>query len=550
MKKLLNKITNARKTLFPIAVGLVLILVPIIYLQSKNSQKVDAAWFDDGWAYRTALIITNNGAATTLKKVNFTIDTATLITAGKMQSNCSDSRFTDSGGAQLPYYIASGCNSGTTQYWVLLNTINAGSTVILHYYGNSNAPAGTVAAQFDNATFSPNSSSANSEEKGVGPIVYWKFDEGTGATTTDSMGSKLAGILSGTTLPAWQSEDLCLTGKCLYFDGVTSRVAVTDPGTHSVLDFGSGDKISISAWFRPVQVPSTNVWATVVTKGSVDGTNDTNYMLQYGNNNGQDEVDFCYRTSGAASHCFAVDKSQGTFVQAGKWHFLTATYTFATGSSAKLYFDGQLLSGGTWTSGDGNSAPIQTDKALWIGNDQTSTTTEPVKGYIDELKIYRYTRSVAQISADFSGRGASKGTVGSLGSNNQNSSVISNGLVGYWPMDAQTKSASSVAFKVDTTAPSVPGVPSTASASSNPRPLWTWTVSTDSGSGLATNAYSVQWCQDSGYAGCGSNVATSTTNSYTHTADLTSGLWYFRVKATDAVSNASSYSASGTFTKT
>ena len=101
-------------------------------------------------------------------------------------------------------------------------------------------------------------------------------------------------------------------------------------------------------------------------------------------------------------------------------------------------------------------------------------------------------------------------------------------------------------FQVDTSAPSIPGAPSTTTPTAITKPVWTWTASTDSGgSGLANPAYTLQWSTDSSF-GSGVNTTTVNTNSFTHSTALTDGTWYFRVKATDAVNNSSSYSTSGT----
>ena len=99
---------------------------------------------------------------------------------------------------------------------------------------------------------------------------------------------------------------------------------------------------------------------------------------------------------------------------------------------------------------------------------------------------------------------------------------------------------------IDTTAPLTPGTPSTTTPTADSTPVWTWTASSDSGSGLASTPYTIEWCTDSGFSGCGSNTDTSTTNSYTHSTELANGTWYVRVKAKDTVDNESGYSSNGT----
>ncbi len=97
---------------------------------------------------------------------------------------------------------------------------------------------------------------------------------------------------------------------------------------------------------------------------------------------------------------------------------------------------------------------------------------------------------------------------------------------------------------IDTTAPTIPGDPSTADPINDDTPTWTWTVSTDSGVGLATDAYELEWSEDNTFSS-GVESDTSTTNSFTHTDGLVDGTWYFRVRAVDAVGNRSAWTNAG-----
>jgi hypothetical protein len=93
--------------------------------------------------YRKPITINNSLNTNTLTnyQVNITVDTSSLISNGKMRSDCGDMRFTDSDGAtNLNYWIESGCNSGTTLIWVNVSSIPASSTKTIYmYYGNLSA---------------------------------------------------------------------------------------------------------------------------------------------------------------------------------------------------------------------------------------------------------------------------------------------------------------------------------------------------------------------------------------------------------------------------
>jgi alpha-tubulin suppressor-like RCC1 family protein len=94
-----------------------------------------------GWSYRKPITISNSGSALTDYQVLVIIDTANLITGGKMRSDCGDIRFTDSDGTTLlNYWLESGCNSASTKLWVKVPSIPARSTKTIYvYYGNPSA---------------------------------------------------------------------------------------------------------------------------------------------------------------------------------------------------------------------------------------------------------------------------------------------------------------------------------------------------------------------------------------------------------------------------
>jgi hypothetical protein len=94
------------------------------------------------WGYRKPITISNSGSsALTYYQVLVTLDTSSLISTGKMRSNCGDIRFTDSDGSTLlNYWLESGCNSANTKIWVKVPYIPASSTKTIYvYYGNPSA---------------------------------------------------------------------------------------------------------------------------------------------------------------------------------------------------------------------------------------------------------------------------------------------------------------------------------------------------------------------------------------------------------------------------
>lgn len=166
-------------------------IISIVFLKlTGNAPK--AAWYDDAWIYRTPITISNSGAGVTNQKVNLTINTAALISAGKLQADCDDSRFTTVNGIAVPYYLESGCNTVSTSYWVLMPTIEGTpeSTVVYHYYGNNAVASNSRSSNFAEATFTPSATSGGTEEKGTPPVASYKFDEGNGVYASDNSGNQ------------------------------------------------------------------------------------------------------------------------------------------------------------------------------------------------------------------------------------------------------------------------------------------------------------------------------------------------------------------------
>jgi hypothetical protein len=96
-----------------------------------------------GFKYRKPITISNPGVTLTNYTVLVTVDTQSLISAGKMRSDCGDIRFGDAETGAIygyPYWIEEGtCNTANTRIWVKLTTIPAGSKTIYIFYGNPTA---------------------------------------------------------------------------------------------------------------------------------------------------------------------------------------------------------------------------------------------------------------------------------------------------------------------------------------------------------------------------------------------------------------------------
>lgn len=99
-------------------------------LHQPNIPQAQAATSASG-----TITISNSGSTQTDYDVLVVVDTATIISAGNMQSDCDDIRLYDSDDSTaLDYWIESGCNTATTQLWVTVPSIpNGDKDIYLHY---------------------------------------------------------------------------------------------------------------------------------------------------------------------------------------------------------------------------------------------------------------------------------------------------------------------------------------------------------------------------------------------------------------------------------
>lgn len=105
---------------------------PIVLSRQDDTNYVKNDWFS-GYQYRQKIMVNNSST----NQILINLNTSSLISAGKLQSDCDDIRFTDAGGQSLNYWIEGGCNTTSTNIWV--DTKQSGHYPLFMYYGNSSA---------------------------------------------------------------------------------------------------------------------------------------------------------------------------------------------------------------------------------------------------------------------------------------------------------------------------------------------------------------------------------------------------------------------------
>ncbi|MBI4973060.1 DUF2341 domain-containing protein [Candidatus Roizmanbacteria bacterium] len=265
----------------------------------------------------------------------------------------------------------------------------------------------------------------SNETKSLGPVAYWKFDEGYGTNTRDSSPNASNGTVNSAT---WKSEDQCLSGKCLFFTS-TNTVSIADPVNGS-LDFGTGD-FTISAWIRTASSASNR---NLIRKGAGAGLSGWRFGIEGGVPNVLigDTVGYTEGNVGSTS------------VADNKWHLVTVV--FNRSSNAVGYVDGNATGGVLPISTKNGS--VNNSSTVDIGN-----TFSAFSGSIDEVKIFNYARTAAQIKSDFAGKGLGsiKGTSVSMSTNAKNNDALSNGLTTYLKSDEASGNGADSSGNANTT---------------------------------------------------------------------------------------------------
>lgn len=381
-----------------------------------TSQSVEAAWFDDAYAFRVKFSFTHNANITDPRAVTYTLDTAELITANLMQSDCDDIRFADASGTALLYDLTGTCNNAATTFEVIFPTVINGTNVAYAYYSNATATNAEInSTGFTALTPSGGDPSDTNptaaDEKGPTPLIYYKFDENSGTTAYDSSPSKNNGTIDSNAY--WYTNEMCISGSCLFFPGSSNRVSKSyssdtelDPGT---------DSFTVSVWAKRTRAATDTDY--IVSRESTGGYNI--YMNSSAN--------LCFEIVSGANTDTACTT---TTYNDSQWHYITAVKTGTT--DIRLYIDGTQMaidSSIIATGSISGSSP-----AFSVGRNSNGNTSGEWIGFIDEVKYYNFAKTASQINAEFLSKSQNKGASASIGSTKISNS-ISNGLIGYWKID-------------------------------------------------------------------------------------------------------------------
>jgi len=205
-------------------------------------------------------------------------------------------------------------------------------------------------------------------------IGWWKLDEGSGTTATDSSGYGNDASFEGA--PVWMDEGKF--GTALKFNGSSDYLAAPDSESLDI----NGDQLSIAAWINGEDWPAAN---HVVRKIADTGTGSI-YMIRVQ----PDTVRVYIHTSIGESLI------QGTKVlPTNEWNHIAVTYDAAV---AHVYVNGEVD-----VSTDVTGELIQSDNELRIGRGEPAGY---FMGMIDDVRLYNHGLTESELLSVMEGSGA------------------------------------------------------------------------------------------------------------------------------------------------
>jgi hypothetical protein len=219
------------------------------------------------------------------------------------------------------------------------------------------------------------------------PSFYWPLDEYTGTTVRDTSGNAINGTM--TNGPVWVNGKV---GQGIDFDDSDDYITFGNGALNPTLSGASA--ITIQAWLRPDTI--TSAARNRVINYYVDGTN-TGGMINI-NASGNIEV------GGRSVTGDSFQSLAGSAASLGNWYFVSGILDFAN-DTITLYINGEKTSSSVTF---GNSTYTTGTPTLFDGIGSSGNPAEYFGGIIDDVKIYKYARTGAQIAYDYN-RGAPVG---------------------------------------------------------------------------------------------------------------------------------------------
>ena len=255
----------------------------------------------------------------------------------------------------------------TTSHSITLTGL-APSTI--YYFRVHSSDAAANAAVSGQSSFTTTTTAPPPSTGGLS--AHWKFDEGAGATGSDSSGNGNTGTLQGN--PTWTAGH---SSFAVNLNGSTQYVSAPN------LDV-SGSAITLAAWVRFSSFPS-GIDQRIISKSTGASEADHYWMLSHVGG-GQQRLRFRLKTGGTTTTLVATTGD----LAANTWYHAAAVYD---GSTMRLYLDGGLVGSSS------KSGAISTNASVPVNIGRNPPSYGYLSGAVDDVRIYSEALSGGEILA-------------------------------------------------------------------------------------------------------------------------------------------------------
>ena len=345
-------------------------------LVNNHSQAISGLSPDTTYNYR---VKSRDGSNNLVTSNNFTFTTAALDTTAPAVSITAPTGGTVTNTVTLSANASDDMAVAGVQFRV--DGTNAGNEDTSSPYSvswtsnsvaNGNHTITAVARDTSSNTTTSSTVTVNVQNTGTGGglVGAWSFNEGTGATVSDTSG---LGNIGSVFQATWYTAGKY--GKALSFDGTNDYVSVPDS---SSLDLTN--KMTLEAWVRPT---ASSGWRTVMMK---ENSNEMAYGM------------YARESSNKPSAWLRINPTSGSSYSAGAtpgltlnaWTHLATTYD---GTTLRLFINGvQRATRATTGNMFVTTGPLKFGgNAMW---------GEYFAGQLDEIRIYNRALSATEIQTD------------------------------------------------------------------------------------------------------------------------------------------------------
>lgn len=343
-----------------------------ISIYIDDSLITPTGWWNSSWKYRKNISIDNLVSTTvndSIVLVNFS--TTSLISEGKLNSDCSDIRFTNNNEAELEYTMYDdSCNSANTLFWVWGNFTKETNTTIWVYYNNP-----SISSKVNDYT-NPDSSL----------ILYMHLDNSSDYGETDTKVFDFSKNGNNGTASGVDFSSTAMFGK-------SALVSTADTISSGDIDDIDGlSEMTISLWLNPVSLTTQDM---IISKGDFVDQNSFALRTQ---NAASDEIYF-FIADGLSDTGSNYISTSDLNLANDVWYHLVVVYdgSLTASNRLKVYKNGDSVSGSI-TGTIATSMTSGSTSNLKIGKGDYSSY-DSFNGYIDDVRIYKKAFTSDQILA-------------------------------------------------------------------------------------------------------------------------------------------------------